>query len=53
MLLKGDWIARHENCAIIGPTGIGKSWLACAIGRIRCLAGTPCRRLSARKRSAA
>ncbi|MBC2653787.1 ATP-binding protein, partial [Novosphingobium aerophilum] len=32
MLLKGDWIAAHENCAIIGPTGIGKSWLACAIG---------------------
>jgi len=20
MLLKGDWIANHENCAIIGPT---------------------------------
>lgn len=20
MLIKGDWIAKHENCAIIGPT---------------------------------
>lgn len=24
------------NCAIIGPTGIGKSWLACAIGHKAC-----------------
>lgn len=36
MLLKGDWIAACENCAIIGPTGIGKSWLACAIGHKAC-----------------
>jgi DNA replication protein DnaC len=35
-LLKGDWIANHENLAIIGPTGIGKSWLACAIGHKAC-----------------
>lgn len=31
-LLKGNWIAAHENLAIIGPAGVGKSWLACAIG---------------------
>lgn len=36
MLLKGDWIAARENCAIIGPAGVGKSWLACAIGHKAC-----------------
>jgi hypothetical protein len=35
-LLAGDWISRHENLAIIGPTGIGKRWLACAIGHKAC-----------------
>ena len=30
-LLRGDWITAHENCAIIGPAGVGKSWLACAM----------------------
>lgn len=35
-LLKGDWIGNHENLAIIGPTGVGKSWLACAIGHKAC-----------------
>jgi DNA replication protein DnaC len=25
-LLKGNWIAAHENLAIIGPAGVGKSW---------------------------
>jgi DNA replication protein DnaC len=36
MLLKGDWISAHENCAIIGPAGVGKSWLGCAIGHKAC-----------------
>ncbi len=35
-LLKGDWIRAHENLAIIGPTGAGKSWLACALGHKAC-----------------
>jgi DNA replication protein DnaC len=35
-LFKGDWIDTHDNLAICGPTGIGKSWLACAIGHKAC-----------------
>ena len=35
-LLKGEWIDAHDNLAICGPTGIGKSWLACAIGHKAC-----------------
>ena len=35
-LLSGEWIDAHDNLAICGPTGIGKSWLACAIGHKAC-----------------
>jgi DNA replication protein DnaC len=35
-LLKGAWIAAKENLVISGPTGFGKSWLACAIGHQAC-----------------
>ena len=35
-LVAGDWIARRQNLAIIGKTGLGKSWLACALGHKAC-----------------
>src|SRR4051794_19822203 len=31
-LIIGDWINAHDNLVITGPTGVGKSWLACALG---------------------
>ena len=29
-------IARHENLIIVGKTGLGKSWLACALAHKAC-----------------
>jgi DNA replication protein DnaC len=30
MLAEGEWINAHINLALIGPTGVDKSWLASA-----------------------
>ena len=35
-LVAGDWIGAHDNLVITGPTGVGKSWLACALGHKAC-----------------
>ena len=35
-LVAGNWIDRHQNLIVIGPTGVGKSWLACALGHKAC-----------------
>ena len=35
-LAKGDWIELHDNLILCGPTGVGKSWLACALAHNAC-----------------
>lgn len=44
-LITGQWIAAHLNCLITGPTGIGKSWLACALAQAACRQGYSARYL--------
>ncbi|RMI17430.1 AAA family ATPase [Pseudoroseomonas wenyumeiae] len=33
------WIREHSHVVITGPTGVGKSWLACALGHKACREG--------------
>lgn len=38
-LAQNRWIDEHQNIAITGPTGVGKSYLAQALGHQACMAG--------------
>jgi len=35
-LAQGAFIDQHDNLVICGPTGVGKSWLACALAHQAC-----------------
>jgi DNA replication protein DnaC len=38
-LRASDWVAKHHNCLITGPTGSGKTYLACALAHQACRDG--------------
>ncbi len=44
-LASGDWIQQSLNLCITGPTGCGKTWLACALGNQACRQGLSVRYL--------
>lgn len=35
-LISMDWLRRHQNAIFVGPTGLGKTWLACALAQKAC-----------------
>ena len=38
-LAEGAWIEKRQNLLITGPCGVGKTWLACALGQKACRDG--------------
>lgn len=38
-LASGDWLRQHQNLCLTGPTGCGKTGLACALGNQACRQG--------------
>jgi DNA replication protein DnaC len=39
LVVDSVWVARHEHIFILGPTGVGKSYLACALAHRACRDG--------------
>lgn len=42
-LADGAWIRRGQNLLVTGPTGSGKTWIACALAHQACRQGLPAR----------
>lgn len=38
-LASGDWVRHAQNLILTGPTGAGKTWIACAFGQQACRQG--------------
>lgn len=38
-LATSEWVRQHHNLLLLGPTGIGKSWLGCALAHKACRDG--------------
>lgn len=38
-LLSGEWLQTHQNLCLVGASGTGKTWLACAFGQLACRLG--------------
>jgi len=38
-LAQAEWIPRHLNAIVLGPTGAGKTFFACAVGQAACRQG--------------
>ena len=38
-LATGQWIRSHDNVLLVGPTGVGKTYLACALAQMGCRLG--------------
>ncbi|QMT32616.1 IS21-like element helper ATPase IstB [Conchiformibius steedae DSM 2580] len=36
-----EWLKAHQNICFTGPSGVGKTWLACALGHEACMQGIP------------
>jgi DNA replication protein DnaC len=36
---ESSWVAKHENLFVLGPTGVGKSFVACALAQKACRDG--------------
>ena len=39
LVAESAWVQRHENVFVCGPTGVGKSYLACALAQKACRDG--------------